>query len=330
VSLRPYVYPIVAIVALTGLAGSQLAAPIQAVMPVDSVAWVIERERSLVERFVIDVHGDQARGWIALPKDGQPTALVVLCHAFGGNAADFHDFMEELAKDGVAVVAMDYRGPVGSFNIEAGVEDTMAATSYVLADHPSIQTTIIYGFSMGGAVAGVTVATMPPGTFDYWISGAGVADLSAMWMNVEFFRPLIEDETGGTPSESRAAYLERSPVALVDQIASVNLTAAVLVHAHADPVVPFVQAQELHAQLAAARVPALLIAVGGSDAPWACPALDPACAANPWATLDSHMVGHIPTMKPLLFALLKDDWSPPTGRHEVEAEDREGLLRLLP
>ena len=324
-------YSLFAIVALTGMVGSQLAAPVNSFLPAADFEARDPQPPSLVDPLVVTLpDGENATGWLAVPLDGEPRALVVMCHAFGARAVDFTPFMEELARAGAVVVAMEYRGPVGSFNIQAGVDDTVAATRLVLDRFPSIETTTIYGFSMGGAVAGLTIATMPPDTFDYWIAGAAVVNLTALWQDVETFRPLIEDETGGTPLEVPAEYARRSPLLSAREIADANLTAVVMVHAHADPVVSFKQAETLHAELARARVPTLLVAIGGSQAPWACSKLDPVCAANPWATIDSHFVGHVPAISPLIVGLLEGEWKPATDTLEVEGNDLSLLRRLVP
>lgn len=283
------------------------------------------------ERFtVILPSGEKAEGWIAVPLDGAPRRLVVLCHAFGGTAEQLQGDLVELAEHGAVAVAMQFRGPVDSFNVKNGAEDTAAATEFLLAKYPTIEATIIYGFSMGGAVAGVTVASMPPGTFDYWIAGAPVADLSSFWQHSEGFRPLLEAETGGRPRDARPAYAERSPLALVEEIAQANLTSVVVVHARADPIVPFSDARELYEDLHEQGVRTTLIAVGGNKIPWACSRLERICVANPWVTLDSHMVGHLPTISPLLFGLVDGSWTPTPGFHEVQANGDERVPRLLP
>lgn len=278
---------------------------------------------------VILSSGEKAEGWIAVPETGAPHSLVVLCHAFGARAEDLKPTLVELARHGAVAVAMQYRGPVGSFNVKAGVEDTTAATEFLLTSYPSINNTIIYGFSMGGGVAGTTIASMPAGTFDHWVAGAAVTDLTSFWQNAEFFRPLVEAETGGRPREAREEYAARSPRAHVDEIAQANLTSVVIVHARADPVVRFSDARELYEGLDEKGVPTTLIAVGGTGVPWACSRLERVCLANPWATLESHMVGHVPTIMPLLLGLVDGSWEPTPGVEEVRAEDDERVVRLL-
>ncbi len=330
-TLRSYIYSIVAILIITGLAGSEFDAPANGLFSARGEVPDADVPSLQAEPFaVILPNGERAEGWIAVPLDGAPHALVVLCHAYAGSAEELQGDLVELAEHGAVAVAMQYRGPVDAFNVKNGAEDTAAATEFLLGTYPTIETTIIYGFSMGGAVAGVTVASMPPGTFDHWIAGAPVADLTSFWQHSEGFRPILEAETGGRPGETRTAYAARSPLALVEEIAQANLTSVVVVHARADPIVPFADARELYEDLDEQGVRATFFAVGGNEIPWACSRLERICVANPWVTLDSHMVGHLPTISPLLFGLLDGTWTPTPGFHEVHVKGDERVPRLLP
>lgn len=283
----------------------------------------------VLERVAIGLpSGDAAAGWVAYPDAVSPSTLVVFCHAFALPASHFLPWMQSLARNGTAAIAMDYRGALGSFNVDSGVEDTVAATEFMQASFPSIQTTIIYGFSMGGEVAGVTVALMPAGTFDYWITGAGVSDLGRFWEENEFFRAALEAETGGTPTMVPAQYARRSPQALTERIAE-NLGGVVLIHARADPVVSFAQSKRVYEELKAHGDPVVLIEVAGSRTPWACSRLDAVCRANPWATLESHAAGDVSFMGELLERMADGRWVPPTTSTEIRIDGEAGLAGLF-
>ena len=308
-----------------------MASPVETILtfqkprPIVADADLLEAEPFAV----ILPSGEKAEGWIATPLDGRPTALVVVCHAFGHEVEHLLPTLVELAEHGAVAVAMQFRGPVGTFNVKNGVEDTTAATKFLLSTYPSINTTIIYGYSMGGAVSGATIAALPPDTFDHWIAGAGVTDLASFWQNAEPFRSLVEAETGGRPREARDAYAARSPRSMVDEIAAANLTSVVFVHARADPIVQFSDSYELYEELATGDVPTTLIAIGGTELPWSCSRWERVCLANPYATLESHGVGHVPTIMPLLLGLLDGSWQPTPGMQEVYADEDERAIRLI-
>jgi recombination protein RecR len=80
---------------------------------------------------------------------------------------------------------------------------------------------------MGGEVSGMAAAEAPPGTFDYWLDGAGVTDLAHFWLEVPGLRGVIEAETGGTPDEVPEAYTARSPAVRGADITAQGLARAI-------------------------------------------------------------------------------------------------------
>src|SRR5687768_11092525 len=128
-----------AIVAL--LAGCSGPAPPGA----DDAAPAVAR----VEQFAIEVAGQEAVGLLALPA-GRPSTLVVLAHPWGSGTETFLADLQRLAHSGVAAVAMEFRGGRDGFKVQAGVEDTVAATLALQERYPSVDRTLLYGWSMGG------------------------------------------------------------------------------------------------------------------------------------------------------------------------------------
>ncbi|MES2154206.1 MAG: prolyl oligopeptidase family serine peptidase [bacterium] len=240
-----------------------------------------------------------ATGLLAVPTAANPTSLVVFAHPFGTNATLFRTGLEQVAAGGALAVAMDYRGD-HPWKVQAGANDTVAATLAVKAAWPSVNLTILYGWSMGGEVSGMAVAQAPNGTFDYWLDGAGVADLAATWQEDHAVQSLIEQETGGTPSQVPAAYSQRSPVDLAPQMASKGLQRAYLVYAPGDTWVSAEQAERLYQALASAGMHVTYYTVPTDVNPWACAPAVLVCGPEPPAGPASHEVGGLRLMMPLI------------------------------
>lgn len=239
-------------------------------------AAILPRAPGLHE-IVLVVNGSDATGVFAVP-EAPSTSLIVFAHWFGGTPEGLRDVVADLLPMGSYVVGMDYRGAPGDWNVEAGVQDTLAATALVLREHPEIDEVVAHGFSMGGEVSGLVVASAPPGTFDHWVTGAGVMDLVDEWTREPIFRDAIEAETGGPPDAVPDAYASRSPIANVDAIAAHGLKRVYILHALGDPIVPFGQAEAMYGALADAGVPVSLYEARLSGGIGLC---QPECAAVP-------------------------------------------------
>lgn len=208
---------------------------------------------------VIRMPGYEASGLLATPATGSSGVLVVVAHHLGGTARDFEPLLARLAAEkGAWGIAMEFEGARDAWKIRSGADESIAAALAMQRAHPSIERTILYGFSMGGAVGGVAIAEAPAGTFDYWIEGAGVMDLAAEWAEQPLFQRGIEEETGGSPATAADAYAERSPISRVEEIAAAGLSRVFIVHGAADPVVPFEQAERMFRALGDAGVPVSL------------------------------------------------------------------------
>jgi dipeptidyl aminopeptidase/acylaminoacyl peptidase len=214
-------------------------------------------------RYSVIADGQRADGWLAYPTDIAPDTLLVFAHGccgpLPGNWADLLA-LHHARHNGMVVVAMDYRGPLGGWNVGSGHSDLIAATEDLQRRFP-IKRTIVWGVSMGGEVSGMAVAARPD-LFDYWISSSGVLDLPTQW-GQQTFRAQIEAETHGTPMTARAAYDRRSPVALARGMR--GLRHAYVIHGMRDTAVPVSEAHLMARALRDAGVPASTYTVATSN-----------------------------------------------------------------
>lgn len=204
-------------------------------------------------RYEVVADGQRAEGWLAYPTDIEPDTLLVFAHGCCRPLA--YDWAELLAlhharHNGMVVVAMDYRGPLGGWNVGSGHADLIAATTD-LQRRFHIKRTIAWGLSMGGEVTGMAVAARPD-LFDHWISSAGVLDLRTQWAQ-QTFRSQIETETHGTPVTAGPAYDRRSPTRLASAMRGISR--AYLLHGAGDAAVPASESHQMHDELRRAGVP---------------------------------------------------------------------------
>ncbi|MCA8975461.1 MAG: alpha/beta fold hydrolase [Planctomycetes bacterium] len=105
--------------------------------------------------------GPQLHGWW-LPAAGESRGTVVYCHGNTGNIARHVGWVRWLPAHGFNVVVFDYRGygrSAGTTSRPGTVADAVAAIDLALARDP--QRTVVYGHSLGGAIAVNAVAARP-------------------------------------------------------------------------------------------------------------------------------------------------------------------------
>lgn len=242
----------------------------------------------------LPVAGGLATGLVAVPH-GEPQALVAVAHGWGAEARSHRRDLQAIADGGALALAMDYRGPQGAFKVQAGVEDTVAATLAMQRLHPDVHLTMLYGWSMGGEVALLSVVAAPPGTYDYVFSSAGVMDLASFWHEEPLARAAIENETGGPPTEVPAAYESRSPVLHAQAIAAAGVRRVFLLHGAGDWIVPVEHAERGYQALADAGQPVSYYAVTKDESG--------ACAAElclSFETAAGHDAGRYELVRPLV------------------------------
>jgi pimeloyl-ACP methyl ester carboxylesterase len=252
-----------------------------------------------VEAIALDVEGQTAQGLVGIPAS-EPTTLVVFAHPWSTPAETYRDALLGFAQQGVLGVAMDFRGEVQDFKVNAGVQDTVAATLALQGGHPTIDRTLLYGYSMGGEVSFLAVAAAPPGTYDYVFDGAGVTDLAALWRSFVAARPAIEKETGGTPTDVPGAYSQRSPVEQVAGLADKGVARYFIVHGAGDAPVPVEQAERLYSRMADAGLPVSYYVVTTNHDPWVCTPVVTVCVQGPPKGVANHEAGSLRLLLPLL------------------------------
>lgn len=204
---------------------------------------------------VLDVgQGQLAHGYLAMPQSACK-GIVVIAHGYGHAAGEHAGHLAHLADEGFAAIAMDYRGPLSGFPLGAGIVDTIAAAHFVRTlcpDGPAY----IYSVSMGTAVAGPVLASMP-NFFSVWVDSEGLSQLTETWAEAKALSPAnafakiasdaIEAECGGVPAQRPACYQERSAALRAGEF--VGLKGVILAHAVNDGLVPYNQGREMQAAL---------------------------------------------------------------------------------
>lgn len=258
------------------------------------------RSTARVEPFTLDLgEGRVATGLLGVP-DGEPRTLVVLGHPWLSGADLFAADLQRLADAGVLALALDYRGAVEDFKVRAGAEDTVAATTWLHEEHPALDRTLLYGWSMGGEVAMLSAAEAPPATFDYVFVGAGVTDLEALWHAFVAARPAIERETGGPPTEVAEEYRVRSPVYRTHDLVGKGVARYFVVHGAGDSPVPVEQAERLYSALSDRGLPVSYYVVTVDEKPFLCTPVVTLCLESPPTGVASHEAGSPRLMEPFL------------------------------
>ncbi|TJY58803.1 hypothetical protein E4T66_14470 [Sinimarinibacterium sp. CAU 1509] len=208
--------------------------------------------------------GDVA-GLLAYVPGTAPTRLVVFCHGLGHTVeASWYPAVVDFADADTAVVTTNYRDN-DQLPVLRAAHDTLAATLYAKQRFPSVQTVYLLGVSLGGAVSGTALVEAAHasadgrGLFDYWVDVEGLSNLSEAWAEgtavVPEFAAYIEEETGGTPVTVPDEYVRRSPALRAQEMASLGLRAAVVVHDLNDGLVVTNQGHEMALALLTAGVP---------------------------------------------------------------------------
>jgi alpha-beta hydrolase superfamily lysophospholipase len=122
--------------------------------------------------------GELLYGWYLRAKD--PVASALYCHGNTGNLTNPAHLMPNLLESGVNVLLFDYRGygrSSGRATVSGVVRDTLAAARYHDQIRPRHLPSILFGFSLGGAIAAQVVRQYP---FDGLIMQSTFSSLSAV------------------------------------------------------------------------------------------------------------------------------------------------------
>jgi hypothetical protein len=216
-----------------------------------------------------------ASGKYALPRSRTPSQLVLLMHGYGNDACSWRNHLRAVARHGAVGVAMDYTGQNPKTNrgwrVSEGAEDSIEAAKYFMRRFPSIKQTFVFGISMGGNAAGLTVASpnarRRDGSplFDHLVAVEGVHNLVQEYqlfrhVSAEFAED-VEQEAGGTFEEVPERYVELTNLARVQEMS--YLRSATLVHGVEDVLVTYSQSRDMSKALRSVGVATELFTVIG-------------------------------------------------------------------
>jgi len=204
----------------------------------------IPRERTEVLSFETD-DGELLYGWYCRAE--HPIASALYCHGNTGNLSNTAHVMPYLLDAGINVLLFDYRGfgrSSGSPSLSGIIDDGVTAARLHEKIRPKHVPSILYGYSLGGAIAGQIIRRHP---FDGLI-------LQSTFTNL--------------PDIARVTF-PRIPLHLVsgrlfDTLEVVrNLTVpALIIHGTTDEVCPSWMAQQLHDSCGAAEKKLILVEGG--------------------------------------------------------------------
>lgn len=207
--------------------------------------------------------------------DDELPPLVVICHGgpTGATSPGFDIRLAHWTSRGFAVAGVDYRGSTG-YGREyrqalrgqwgtADVEDCLAVASYLadagLADR---QRMVVRGASAGGLTA---LGALAGGkVFAAGVSHYGVLDLESLAGDTHKFEARYLDGLVGPLPDSRAAYVERSPLHRLNDLDAPVL----LLQGSEDPIVPPDQADRMAGALRQAGVPFAHVVFDGEGHGW--------------------------------------------------------------
>ena len=204
----------------------------------------IPRGRTEVLTFETD-DGELLYGWYCRAET--PIASALYCHGNTGNLSNTAHVMPHLLDAGINVLLFDYRGfgrSSGSPSLSGIIDDGVTAARMHEKLHPKDIPSILYGYSLGGAIAAQVIRRHP---FDGLI-------LQSTFTNL--------------PDIARVTF-PRVPLHLVsgrlfDTLEVVrNLTVpALIIHGTTDEVCPSWMAQQLHDSCAASEKKLILVEGG--------------------------------------------------------------------
>jgi len=120
-------------------------------------------DRTLVDEVWFETDdGEMLHGWYC--KSEHPIASGVLCHGNTGNLTTIATIVRPLQDSGINVLLFDYRGfgkSTGSPSFAGVVADAVAAGRFHDTIRPKNLPSILYGYSLGGAIAAQAIRHHP-------------------------------------------------------------------------------------------------------------------------------------------------------------------------
>lgn len=127
----------------------------------DPEAYGIPRQQAETVWFETD-DGEMIYGWYLHAK--HPIASAVYCHGNTGNLTYFAESMTRLLEGGISVLLFDYRGyglSDGRPTLSGVIADTLASARFHDELRPGDLPSILYGYSIGGAIAAQALSRHP-------------------------------------------------------------------------------------------------------------------------------------------------------------------------
>ena len=188
--------------------------------------------------------GEQLSGWFIPARESRATLLYL--HGNGGNIGHRLDPIMVFNRLGLDVLIIDYRGygaSTGRPGEQGTYEDALAAWRY-LTEARGIppQRIVLFGESLGGAIAAWLAAREGPAALMLYASFTSVPDMA------QALYPLL-------PARWLARYRYDTRTSLVDAASPV-----LILHSRDDELIPFSHGEAL---LAAARAPKRLVELEG-------------------------------------------------------------------
>ncbi|MDP9361177.1 MAG: lysophospholipase [Acidobacteriota bacterium] len=121
----------------------------------------IPRQRTEVLWFETD-DGEQLYGWYCRAKN--PIASALYCHGNTGNLSNIAHVMPHLLDAGINILLFDYRGfgrSTGSPSLSGIIDDGITAARLHERIRPKNVPSILYGYSLGGAIAAQIIRRHP-------------------------------------------------------------------------------------------------------------------------------------------------------------------------
>ena len=193
--------------------------------------------------------GTRLHGWW-IPQEGA-RLTVVYCHGNSGNIAERVDVFQQLLRLGVNIFAVDYRGYGRSDGSpsEAGVfADARAALDYAAAHFAPWHRIVVFGHSLGGAIA-VDGALHRPEI-------AGLVVQSSLTQATDMARHFYPDLPVHLLSRNAFRSIEKVPRLRMPKL---------FIHGQADPTIPFSQGQRLFEAAAEPKVFLPIARAGHND-----------------------------------------------------------------
>jgi fermentation-respiration switch protein FrsA (DUF1100 family) len=114
------------------------------------------------ERWIETPDGERLHAWYC--RAPQPKASALFCHGNKGNLTISADLIPHLLTAGLSVLFFDYRGygkSTGRTSYKGVLADALTAAHHHDTLRPKALPSILYGYSLGGAVAAQTIGKHP-------------------------------------------------------------------------------------------------------------------------------------------------------------------------